>query len=286
MYVRGKYGKSLKLDKLKETTPAAKDNLNTIGNSRSTPKEKAIKGDKTVKDGKLLAVKKQKLSCGKDKRLRHLSEGQFRPFDPSLNPFGAYPSGDQMGGLLMVPPTPDTRIKELLQQMQTQQAVLDHSERFKELEKQLGPDQAKLLIPFLEAHAAAEMMGQLSPEEDPSAMAAAVAAAREMMASSGSRASSPFAAKIGSDRRFSEEVDITSDIEVNDEDDDSDVAVVAEVSDADGPADKEVPAKQARLESPADIVEDKSESCREKADQESKAAADLPNLVQPSKILI
>ena len=41
MYVRGKYGKSLKLDLLKARTPAATDNLNTIGNSRSTPKEKA-----------------------------------------------------------------------------------------------------------------------------------------------------------------------------------------------------------------------------------------------------
>merc|ERR1719210_1977766 len=42
MYVRGKYGKSLKLDKLKKTTPAAHDTLNTIGNSRSTPKEKIL----------------------------------------------------------------------------------------------------------------------------------------------------------------------------------------------------------------------------------------------------
>jgi hypothetical protein len=40
MYVRGKYGKSLRLDVLKKSTPAANDNLNTIGNSRSTPKEK------------------------------------------------------------------------------------------------------------------------------------------------------------------------------------------------------------------------------------------------------
>ena len=34
MYVRGKYGKSLRLDVLKKNTPAANDNLNTIGNSR------------------------------------------------------------------------------------------------------------------------------------------------------------------------------------------------------------------------------------------------------------
>ena len=43
MYVRGKYGKSLRLDVLKKNTPAANDNLNTIGNSRSTPKEKGLK---------------------------------------------------------------------------------------------------------------------------------------------------------------------------------------------------------------------------------------------------
>ena len=41
MYVRGKYGKSLRLDVLKKNTPAANDDLNVIGNSRSTPKEKA-----------------------------------------------------------------------------------------------------------------------------------------------------------------------------------------------------------------------------------------------------
>lgn len=44
MYVRGKYGKSLRLDVLKRNTPAANDNLNTIGNSRSTPKEKSSRG--------------------------------------------------------------------------------------------------------------------------------------------------------------------------------------------------------------------------------------------------
>ena len=38
LYVRGKYGKSL--DALKKNTPAANDDLNVIGNSQSTPKEK------------------------------------------------------------------------------------------------------------------------------------------------------------------------------------------------------------------------------------------------------
>lgn len=39
MYVLGRYGKSLRLDILKRSTPAANDNLNTIGNSRSTQKD-------------------------------------------------------------------------------------------------------------------------------------------------------------------------------------------------------------------------------------------------------
>ena len=56
MYVRGKYGKSLRLDVLKKNTPAANDDLNVIGNSRSTPKEKAA------------GVKKEDGFSGKDRR--------------------------------------------------------------------------------------------------------------------------------------------------------------------------------------------------------------------------
>ena len=39
----------VKLDKLKETTQAANDNLNIIGNSRSTPKEKLQSSDPDMK---------------------------------------------------------------------------------------------------------------------------------------------------------------------------------------------------------------------------------------------
>ena len=281
MYVRGKYGKSLKLDKLKETTPAAKDNLNTIGNSRSTPKEKAAKGEKPNKESKTPSKKKNK-----EKRMRHLSDVPFGPFDPALNPFAAYPGGDQMGGLLMVPPPPDSRIKELLQQMQSQQAALDHSERLKELEKQLGSEQAKLLIPFLEAHAAAEMMGQFSPEEDPSAMAAAAAVAREMM-SSDSRESSPFTVKSrDSNRRHSEDIDVTSDIE-----DDADVAMVevdAE-NNIENLAEKEREVQRMLLEATAKKVEEEkaeAEARRLKAEAEAEKATDLSNMVKPLNVAI
>jgi hypothetical protein len=284
MYVRGKYGKSLKLDKLKETTPAAKDNLNTIGNSRSTPKEKAV--GKVEKAVKASPNKKPKLSGGKEKRLRHMSDGPFGPFDPAVNPFGSYPVAERMGGgLLMVPPPPDSRIKDLLQQMQSQQAALDHSERWKELEKQLGPEQAKLLLPFLEAHAAAEMMGQFSPEDDPSAMAAAAAVAREMM-SPDSRESSPFALQGHPDRRHSEDVDAASDIEVN-EDDDDDEDEDAVMAGEDSLAEKERQVQRMLLEATAKKAEEaEAESRRLKAEQEAEKATDLSNLVKPAALAI
>lgn len=280
MYVRGKYGKSLKLDKLKETTPAAKDNLNTIGNSRSTPKEKAAKGDKSGKESKSPNKKKNK-----EKRMRHLSDGPFGPFDPTINPFAAYPVTDQMGGLLMVPPPPDSRIKELLQQMQSQQAALDHSERMKELEKQIGAEQAKLLLPFLEAHAAAEMMGQFSPEEDPSAMAAAAAAAREMM-SSDSRESSPFTLKTDADRRNSDDIDVTSDIE-----DDGDVAMVDDDVETNVPSleEKEREVQRILLEATAKKADEEkaeAEARRLKAEEEAEKATDLSNMVKPLSVTI
>lgn len=296
MYVRGKYGKSLKLDKLKETTPAAKDNLNTIGNSRSTPKEKAAKGDghKSAKESKQSPNKKHRTS-NKEKRLRHLSEspslGGFSPFDPALNPFAAYPGGDQMGGLLMVPPPPDSRIKELLQQMQSQQAALDHSERMKELEKQLGAEQAKLLIPFLEAHAAAEMMGQFSPDDDPSAMAAAAAVAREMM-SSDSRESSPFTLKDEGERRHSEDVDVTSDIDVNDEDEEPMMTEddIVETGGVENVAEKERDVQRMLLEATTKTAEaDKkaeAEARRLKAEEEAEKATDLSNMVKPLNVSI
>ena len=292
MYVRGKYGKSLKLDKLKETTPAAKDNLNTIGNSRSTPKEKAAKGEKVHKDSKSPG-KKHKIS-NKEKRLRMLSESPFSPFDTALNPFGPYPVGDQMGGLLMVPPPPDSRIKELLQQMQSQQAALDRSEKLKELEKQLGAEQAKLFLPFLEAHAAVEMMGQFSPEDDPSALAAAEQAAREVreMMSSDSRESSPFTLK--DERRHSDDIDVTSDIDIaDDEPMDDDLHIDDSENVTDDATDKATSLPEVTTKSDVDIkkaeVDAKAadaEARRLKAEEEAEKATDLSNMVKPLTLAI
>jgi len=227
MYVRGKYGKSLKLDKLKETTPAAKDNLNTIGNSRTTPKEKAAKigdGIKLSLGSRQSSSPLKKVKSGKEKRLRNVSSSSslgYSPFDLANFSHFNGGGGEQMGGLLMVPPPPDSRIKEILNQLHSQQAALDHTERLKELEKQLGPEQAKMLLPFLEAQAAAEMIGQFSPEDggrDPSALAAAAALARDMMSSGDSRESSPYQPhKEGSD-----DAEMTSDIDVDHSEEDED----------------------------------------------------------------
>ena len=136
MYVRGKYGKSLKLDKLKETTQAANDNLNIIGNSRSTPKEKIAQTGTTADQG----PKKNKHSSGSS---NSSSKSQGSKNGSSLienfenNPF--------MAAMM---PLAESRVKDVVQQMQTRQALLDHSERLKEIEKQLGSEQAKLLMPF------------------------------------------------------------------------------------------------------------------------------------------
>jgi hypothetical protein len=147
MYVRGKYGKSLKLDKLKETTPAAKDNLNTIGNSRSTPKEK---------------IDSQTGKPAKSKHGSGSSSGSNKSF-PVKSSSGDYNQDQQQQtnnpfatavalGVSLAPALggAESRIKDVMQQMQTQQAILDHSERLKELEKHMGPEQAKTLMPFFE----------------------------------------------------------------------------------------------------------------------------------------
>ena len=132
MYVRGKYGKSLKLDKLKETTPAAKDNLNTIGNSRSTPKEKLDKNNSNNK-----SKHGSGSSCGSNKSNKLELENFMNLFPPL----------GQAGNNV------ENRVKDVMQQMQSRQALIDQSERFKELEKHMGPEQAKLLMamPFLTA---------------------------------------------------------------------------------------------------------------------------------------
>ena len=131
MYVRGKYGKSLKLDKLKETTPAAKDNLNTIGNSRSTPKEKLDKNNSHNNKSKHGSGS----SCGSNKSNKLELENFMNLFPPL----------GQAGNNV------ENRVKDVMQQMQSRQALIDQSERFKELEKHMGPEQAKLLMamPFL-----------------------------------------------------------------------------------------------------------------------------------------
>ena len=131
MYVRGKYGKSLRLDVLKKNTPAANDDLNVIGNSRSTPKEKAA------------GVKREDGFSLKDRARKPSQEGGLPglfPFDqPSVNPFNKGllfppPGGEQFGGLLGLAgfPPSDPRIKDLMQQIQATHSALSQTERIKE----------------------------------------------------------------------------------------------------------------------------------------------------------
>lgn len=94
MYVRGKYGKSLRLDVLKKSTPAANDNLNTIGNSRSTPKDKSgVKKEEQEYSQHLAEVRKER-------NRKPSQEGAGMPLFPfdqlSGNPFSS--------GLLQFPP--------------------------------------------------------------------------------------------------------------------------------------------------------------------------------------
>ena len=148
MYVRGKYGKSLKLDKLKETTPAAKDNLNTIGNSRSTPKEKLATAADSGKPGSNC---KSKHGSGSSNGSSKSSNGG-NPKTPLLdtfenNPFMAAMSGmtslaGNAGNNIPLGGVAESRVKDV------RQALLDHTERLKELEKHMGSEQAKLLMPF------------------------------------------------------------------------------------------------------------------------------------------
>jgi hypothetical protein len=169
MIVRGKYGKSLRLDVLKKSTPAANDNLNTIGNSRSTPKEKS-----SIKKEEFKSEYSQHLAEVRKERNRKPShEGNGMPIFPfdqsSLNPFSngllQFPPGigEPFGllGLAGLPPA-DSRIKDLMQSLQSQQAALSQTERIKstveeafsetkennENNKQNGPTTERALIPF------------------------------------------------------------------------------------------------------------------------------------------
>lgn len=166
MYVRGKYGKSLKLDKLKETTPAAKDNLNTIGNSRSTPKEKlASSGNNsglltpTAMNENNKPVKSKHGSGSSSGSAKSVNSSQKTPLLDSFenNPFMAAITGlSPLGGS-----ADSSRMKDVMQQIQTRQALLDQSERLKEFEKHMGPEQAKLLMPFF-ANSAANQSSNIS----------------------------------------------------------------------------------------------------------------------------
>ena len=146
MYVRGKYGKSLKLDKLKKSTPAAHDTLNTIGNSRSTPKEKILaRASKAIMSNLVHATQADQGSPTKD--TLGLPEGH--PGHVKL----PSPLGDAGAG----------RIKDLLMEMHTQQTLLNRTEQLKELEKRLGAEHAKALLATLEQQQQAEKTWPVSP---------------------------------------------------------------------------------------------------------------------------
>lgn len=121
MYVRGKYGKSLRLDVLKKNTPAANDNLNTIGNSRSTPKEKGLKKEKEEKASRKLSHDSAAAAAGFP-----LFPFDAPPIGGGLSPFGPSgfmpfpPLGEPMG--LFGIPNADFRLKELMQSVQNLQS--------------------------------------------------------------------------------------------------------------------------------------------------------------------
>ena len=167
MYVRGKYGKSLKLDKLKKTTPAAHDSLNTIGNSRSTPKEKLMtkKISSTITSGQEAEPQPEKGDEYSKLKSSHdgtdistyssgLDMYPFAPGSPLFSGLGR--SHSNPDGSLMAGVNSPGRIKDLIQDMQQHQAFLSHAERLKEIEKNMSTEQAKLIMPLLLERQAAE----------------------------------------------------------------------------------------------------------------------------------
>lgn len=169
MYVRGKYGKSLKLDKLKKTTPAAHDTLNTIGNSRSTPKEKILaRASKALSN--LVSASQQQ---GKtDTATVQPPQMQL----PSTSAAAAAAAAAAGAAAEPKVPVEAGRIKELLMEMHQQQTFLNSNaaaEQLKEIEKRLGAEHAKLLLQQLEQQAelAAKAGWPISPpgEEPPTA---------------------------------------------------------------------------------------------------------------------
>ena len=184
MYVRGKYGKSLKLDKLKETTPAAKDNLNTIGNSRSTPKEKMAGTTPPANGNSLVGGGGSPLSADQNKQKSKHGSGSSSgsnkstgntPKTPLLDNFETNPFMAAMTGIAGLAPlagNDSSRVKDLMQQIQIRQAMLDQSEplkefgsaeRLKEFEKHMGSEQAKLLMPFFPGNGNLPAMPPTSP---------------------------------------------------------------------------------------------------------------------------
>lgn len=165
MYVRGKYGKSLKLDKLKKTTPAAHDTLNTIGNSRSTPKEKILaRASKALSN--LVSASQQQ---GKT------DTATVQPPQMQLPSTSAAAAAAAAAAEPKVP-VEAGRIKELLMEMHQQQTFLNSNaaaEQLKEIEKRLGAEHAGLLLQQLEQQAelAAKAGWPISPpgEEPPTA---------------------------------------------------------------------------------------------------------------------
>ena len=133
MYVRGKYGKSLRLDVLKKNTPAANDDLNVIGNSRSTPKEKAAgvkKEDGYGKDRGRKPSQESGIGGPLSGLFPNFAEGHsFNPFSNGL--LFPPPGEPSFPGLLGFPPS-DPRIKELMQSLQAQHSALSQTERIKE----------------------------------------------------------------------------------------------------------------------------------------------------------
>lgn len=131
MYVRGKYGKSLKLDVLKQQTPAANDNLNTIGNSRSTPKEKAhLENKKIMKNNNsssslMYPPPATPPSLLRQGALEINQRNPGAPGAPALNPFAAFqnqfPGLQEQMGLLGMLPHDSSRIRDLMQNIQREQ---------------------------------------------------------------------------------------------------------------------------------------------------------------------
>ena len=133
MYVRGKYGKSLRLDVLKKNTPAANDDLNVIGNSRSTPNEKAAgvkKEDGYGKDRGRKPSQESGIGGPLSGLFPNFAEGHsFNPFSNGL--LFPPPGEPSFPGLLGFPPS-DPRIKELMQSLQAQHSARSQTERIKE----------------------------------------------------------------------------------------------------------------------------------------------------------